>query len=151
MEQPYGFAVDDRVCMLKKGIHGLKEASRQWNKKIVEFLLQHNFKQSFSDNCVFMYADERFVLYLALYVDDGLLCGNNKQLLFDMLEKLHNEFNITYKEAKFFVGMQIEREREQRKQKIYQSAYIERILNRFNFTNCSCFFSSCTWIGFLQK
>jgi len=44
MEQPYGFAKNNRVCKLNRSLYGLKQAPRQWNKRIAEFL--ENYAQS---------------------------------------------------------------------------------------------------------
>lgn len=49
MEQPCGFAEDDKVCLLKKSLYGLKQAPRQCNKKIVNFLCNFGLTQSRSD------------------------------------------------------------------------------------------------------
>ena len=39
MDQPIGFKEDSQlVCLLKKGLHGLKQASRAWNDKFNHFL-----------------------------------------------------------------------------------------------------------------
>ena len=112
MEQPYGFEIDDRVCHLQKGLYGLKQASRQWNKEIVTFLLDHMFSQSSTDSCVFVYKHDDICIYLALYVDDGLICGNNEKFIDKLLYDLNFNFEITYKVADTFVGLQIERDKD---------------------------------------
>lgn len=137
MEQPFGFEKDDRVCRLKKSLYGLKQASHQWNKRIVQFLVKFGFKQSTADLCVFIYAMNADMVYLALYVDDGLICGNSKPVIEKLLRDLHTEFEITYKEAEFFVGIQIDIDETNKKIKIFQNIYIQKILQRFNHINCS--------------
>ena len=39
MEQPYGFAQEDRVCLLNKSLYGLKQAPRQWNKETIYLVM----------------------------------------------------------------------------------------------------------------
>ena len=50
----------------------------------------------------------QIITYLALYVDDSLVCGNNVSFIVHLLKTLNNEFNITYGLAELFVGIQIE-------------------------------------------
>ena len=53
MRQPEGF--DDgtgRVCRLHKSIYGLKQSSRQWNKKFHSFLDRYGLKRSAADHCI---------------------------------------------------------------------------------------------------
>lgn len=137
MEQPYGFEKDDHVCHLQKGLYGLKQASRQWNKRIVNFLLQFGFVQTTADACVFTYNSSDTVIYLALYVDDGLICGKDSEVINNLLHSLKNEFEITYNEAEYFVGLQLKRDEKKNVLNIFQSVYTKKILERFNHINCS--------------
>ena len=61
MEQPEGWEVpgkEDWVCLLKKAIYGLKQASRQWNAKIHKSLLDQGFTRTYSDASVYIYSRE---------------------------------------------------------------------------------------------
>ena len=84
MDQPKGFVLPDRasdVCRLKKTLYGLKQASRSWNEKFNSFLLTFGFTKSDADPCVYFREDQDGILILALWVDDGLLCGTHKAAL----------------------------------------------------------------------
>ena len=54
MEQPSDFETSDKMCLLKKSLYGLKQASRQWNKQIVDYLVNSSFRRSSADPCVFL-------------------------------------------------------------------------------------------------
>ncbi|CAL9000335.1 unnamed protein product, partial [Prunus brigantina] len=57
MEQPEGFKVkgkEDLVCRLKKSLYGLKQAPRQWYKKFDSFMIEHRYRRTTSDHCVFV-------------------------------------------------------------------------------------------------
>jgi Reverse transcriptase (RNA-dependent DNA polymerase) len=53
MEQPEGFRVgteeEDLVCLLRKSLYELKQASRVWNRRIWRFLELINFVPTYSD------------------------------------------------------------------------------------------------------
>lgn len=55
MAPPPGYMhVPGQVYKLKKSIYGLKQASRQWNAKLTDSLLNMGFKQSWHDYSMFI-------------------------------------------------------------------------------------------------
>ncbi|CAL9000332.1 unnamed protein product, partial [Prunus brigantina] len=57
VEQPERFEVkgkEDLVCRLKKSLYGLKQAPRQWYKKFDSFMIEHRYRRTTSDHCVFV-------------------------------------------------------------------------------------------------
>jgi hypothetical protein len=54
MEQPsdYEKGAGNKVCLFKKSIYGLKQASRAWNQKIHDVLIEIGYKQSKCESCV---------------------------------------------------------------------------------------------------
>ena len=82
MSQPKGF-VDktnpNLVCKLKKGLYGLRQASRQWYKKLDNFMQDEGYIKCESDHCVYFKGstyDTTFTVLL-LYVDDMLIVSND--------------------------------------------------------------------------
>lgn len=132
MEQPYGYAEDDRVCLLLKSLYGLKQAPRQWNKRVVSFLKNLSLEQSNSDPCIFYKITNNSIsrIYIPLYVDDGLICGTDKSSIETVLLALYDEFKITYSVAQWFVGLQIEQNVSKKQLRIHQTVYTGKILKR---------------------
>lgn len=106
-------------------------------QKNCKFLINFGFKQSSADLCVFIYVTDTTTIYLTLYVDDGLICGNDDDLIQRLLKSLHKEFEITHRDAEFFAGLQISIDQQNKKLKIFQHVYRQKILQRFNHFNCS--------------
>ena len=78
MKQPLGFNDNSgRVCLLKKGLYGLKQALRAWNEKFREFLSSYGLERSSADSYVY-FSDKEGYFILGIYVDDGLLCCSSK-------------------------------------------------------------------------
>ncbi|GJV71554.1 retrotransposon protein, putative, ty1-copia subclass [Tanacetum coccineum] len=87
MEQPGGFVnpkYPNRVCKLKHSIYGLKQASRQWNKRFNDEIKKFGFTQNRDEPCVYLKASGSNVTFLILYVDDILMMGNNIPMLQDV-------------------------------------------------------------------
>lgn len=54
MEQPPGYNDNSgRVCKLNKSIYGLKQAGRNWNKKLDATLKNYGLKSSMHDQCIY--------------------------------------------------------------------------------------------------
>ena len=56
-----------------------------------------------SDKCVFFDVVQNFILYLVLYVEDGLILCESKSAIESMLNELKNNFQITINNANEFV------------------------------------------------
>lgn len=140
MEQPRGFITDEnQVCLLKKSIYGLKQAARQWNKRMTEYLVKHRLMQSQAVPCVYhkVSVDTGSRLYLLLYVHDELICSNDICETRILLQELYKTFKISVLQAESFVGFQIQRDERQKKIKIHQSAYAKKILEFFKLKECN--------------
>jgi hypothetical protein len=137
MDQPTGFKEDSKmVCLLKKGLYGLKQASRAWNEKFNHFLIQYGFTRSDADSCVYFQRDENNITIMAIWVDDGLLCSNHQSKLEDIVNYLSEKFEITSGPVDHFVGLEISRDRCKGLIHVSQQAYVKKILTRFRMGDC---------------
>ncbi|GKF11686.1 retrotransposon protein, putative, ty1-copia subclass [Tanacetum coccineum] len=76
MVQPEDFVnpkFPNRVCKLQRSIYGLKQTSRQWNKRFDNEIKKFSFSQNRDEPCVYMKASGSYVTFLILYVDDILI------------------------------------------------------------------------------
>ncbi|GJZ69159.1 retrotransposon protein, putative, ty1-copia subclass [Tanacetum coccineum] len=139
MEQPEGFVnlkYPNRVCKLKRSIYGLKQASRQWNKRFDNEIKKFGFTQNYDEPCVYLKASGSNVTFLILYVDDILIMGNNIPMLQGVKSYLGRCFAMKdLGEAAYILGIKIYRDRSQRLIGLCQSAYIEKILKRYHMEN----------------
>ena len=83
MQQTLGFVQkgsEDKVCVLKKAVYGLKQASQAWNKTFGKTLLCLGFLKSSHEASVFFHVNHEIILIIAVFVDDILILWNNKNL-----------------------------------------------------------------------
>ncbi|GJS17782.1 retrotransposon protein, putative, ty1-copia subclass [Tanacetum coccineum] len=95
MEHLEGFVnkkYPNRVCKLKRSIYGLKQTSRQWNKRFDDEIKKFGFTQNCDEPCVYLKASGSNVTFLILYVDDILIMGNNIPMLQDVKSYLEKSF-----------------------------------------------------------
>jgi hypothetical protein len=117
MDQPSGFISSDspnHACRLLKSLYGLKQASRSWNIKFDGYLCALGFVRSLADPCVYRRSEEDGIVILAIWVDDGLLCGPDKTKLLELISQLSTHLDITARDADFFIGLKIDRDRTRR-------------------------------------
>nr|GEY02787.1 hypothetical protein [Tanacetum cinerariifolium] len=118
MEQPEGFVSQkfpNRVCKLKRFIYGLKQASRQWNKRFDDEIKIFEFSQNRDEPCVYVKASGSYVTFLILYVDDILIMGNNIPMLQDVRSYLGRCFAMKdLGEAAYILRINIHQDRSKR-------------------------------------
>ncbi|GJX80849.1 retrotransposon protein, putative, ty1-copia subclass [Tanacetum coccineum] len=139
MVQPEGCVnpkYPNRVCKIKRSIYGLKQASRQWNKRFDDEIKKFGFTQNHDEPCVYMKASGSYVTFLILYVDDILIIGNHIPMLQDVKSYLGRCFAMKdLGEAVYILQIKIYRDRSRWLIGLCQSAYIEKILKRFYMEN----------------
>nr|GEU41154.1 zinc finger, CCHC-type [Tanacetum cinerariifolium] len=115
IEQPEGFVnpkYPNHVCKLKHSIYGLKQASRQRNKRFDDEIKKFGFTQNPDEPCVYIKASGSYIVILILYVDDILLIGNNIPMLQDVKSYLRRSFAMKdLGEAAYILGIKIYRDR----------------------------------------
>ncbi len=87
--------------------------------------------------CVYVRRKDNKLLIIALYVDDLLIAGDDKDGISLIKGELSKRFEMKdMGEAKMCLGLEITRDRANRILKLSQTAYAESVLERFAMTNC---------------
>lgn len=137
MRVPDGLNIKGKNLVLKlnKAIYGLKQSGRFWNEEFDSFVKSIGFSQCTSDKCVYTAIYEKDKVYLALYVDDGLMFAHRAETLRKLTRTLDTKFNITVGDSKRFVGMEIQHVNNGII--LSQTSYINRILQKFSMTEAN--------------
>lgn len=137
MHQPVGY--DDnsgRVCQLRKSLYGLKQSSRCWNQKFSSFIKEFGFVVSKADPCVFVKNEKETTTILAIYVDDGMIIGNDATNIGLVIEHLEKQFEVKLVDVGCFLGVEVD-QLEDGAIFIHQGAYARKIVQRFSMENCN--------------
>ncbi|KAH9657298.1 Integrase catalytic domain-containing protein [Citrus sinensis] len=98
MEQPKGFiqnGLEDRVCLLKKSLYGLKQSPRQGYLKFDQFMMAHGYFRSQYNNCVYCkLLPSRNGIYLLFYIDDILIACKHREKIEKLKSELRSEFEM---------------------------------------------------------
>jgi len=104
-----------------------------WYQKFDTYIRGLGFTRSKEDHCVYFKLIGDRVIYLVLYVDDMLLIGNDKEIIQDLKTQLFSKFDMKdLGAANYILGMEIKRDKANRKLWLNQQKYVETILQRFN-------------------
>jgi hypothetical protein len=139
LNQPEGFVTPGKereVCKLNKCIYGLKQASRVWNQHFNKFLQDFGLNPSASDPCVYSYQQGEEFTIVAIWVDDGLVCSNNKESTTRILQYLSTHFEMRFGVVDYFVGLKITRDWNKMSVYLSQPEYINKVIHRFNMEEC---------------
>lgn len=98
----------NQVCLLKKSLYGLKQASRQWHAKLVSALKELGFIQLKNDYSLFTKNEDDKITILAVYVDDILITGSSEQEIITVKQYLYSSFTIKDLGAlHYFLGIEV--------------------------------------------
>ena len=97
------------VCLLRKSIYGLKQASRVWNDRLVLELINQGFEQSKNDNSLFVKKQSGRICIAAVYVDDVILTGTDSAAITSLKDHLHQLFSIKdLGRLHYFLGYEVD-------------------------------------------
>ena len=140
MSQLEGYKVkgkENSVCKLNKSLYGLKQASRCWYKIMDAYLKKNDYVQCQADTCLYMKQVGAEFIIIALYVDDLLLANNNNKLLQKEKDSLKEQFCMKdLGEAHYLLGIQIKRNRAEKKMLLHQNTYLSNLLQKYGMQNC---------------
>ncbi len=134
MQQPQGYEDGtNRVARLLKAIYGLKQAGRAWNIKFNQIFIELlGFTRINADFCVYMRRDGDSIIIVIIHVDDMAIFGSSIVLLNNFKNELRAHLDFTDGgDIHLFVGLQISRDRPNKRISLTQSRYIDKILERF--------------------
>jgi hypothetical protein len=141
MDQPDGFIAkgqEGKVCKLLKSLYGLKQAPKQWPEKFDKTLTSADFVVNEADKCVYYWFGGGEGVILCLYVDDILIFGNNENVIKEIKDFLSNNFEMKdLGVADVTLNIKLHREEGNGGISLVQNHYVEKVLSRFGYSECS--------------
>ena len=135
LEQPESFAEpgkEDWVWCLQRGLYGMKQSGRIWNKTMHKAMLDWGFKRLHADPCVYYRISSLGVVLSAVHVDDFLIVSSTPDASRAFKEELKSLWTISdLGEARFCIGIAKSRNRADRTISISQTALIDRVVQQF--------------------
>ena len=135
MDQPMGFiekGKEHMMCILKRSIYELKQASRQWYLKFNDTIASFRFKENTVDQCIYLKVSGSKFIFFILYVDDILLENNDLSLLKETKMFFSNNFEMKdMGKTTYVIEIKIFRNRSQEMLGLSQKSYINKVLERF--------------------
>lgn len=109
----------------------MKQSPHCWNEKFNEVIESFNMHRSEDDDCIYVGKVGTEKLYLALYVDDGLLLCKSSEIIQKFVKQLREEFEIKVCKPRYFVGIEIEWDKNDKLIKIHQASYVQKLVEKF--------------------
>ena len=139
VKQPPGHVVvgkEDWVLKLNKAMYGLKNAPRAYSDHFMGVLTGLGFKQSASDDCLWMLQQGTYYTYYLFHVDDILCVSNSTGLRKTCFKALEERFGGKIRDegpVSKFLGLVVDR-LEDGSYTLSQRHYIEKMAEQFNIT-----------------
>ena len=135
VEPPHGLkGSEGKLCRLRKALYGLKQSPRIWYDTLANFMKEQGFFPTASDPGIFA----KGLLFVAIYVDDLLIAGASLDEISALKTALSARFEMSdLGECRFYLGMEIIRDRPNRTLRLSQAGYLAKILEDFGMAKCS--------------
>jgi reverse transcriptase-like protein len=133
MSQPEGYEDGSgKTCRLIKTLYGLKQSGREWNSELNTQLGKCGYNHIHSDPCVYIQKTPDGMIIITVWVDDMLIFSTTIKLMQNAKRDISDTFEvIDLGEPSKIVGIEIARDRENKKITITQTGYIETILTKY--------------------
>jgi transposase InsO family protein len=139
MEQPQGFKQGGKkyVCRLNKALYGLKQAPRLWSETLAKVLLELGFKRTYSDASLYIYERDNIKVIVPVFVDDITLASKSQAAIDNFVVELGKHFKLRdLGKTNLLLGIEVSRNRAERKLYLSQRQYIVNKLEEFGMTDC---------------
>ena len=123
----------DQVILLKKSLYGLKQAPYLWQQKVATLVKSLGYQPLTSDSATYYSSQDG--IFIISHVDDCLLIGPSIHNIRALKKSLSKAYDIEdLGPAKYFLGVQIERDRAKRLLWLHQKAYITEAVRHFSLS-----------------
>src|SRR5882762_2116861 len=141
MKQPKGFEAkgkEEMIWELQKGLYGLPQASRVWNKAMNKGMVGLGFTRIKCEYCLYFRQTEAGTLLTGIHIDDFFLAASCLIQAANFKKQLASIWEISdLGEATFCIGIAIERDLVNHHIYLSQTALIDKILSSFNMIDCN--------------
>lgn len=121
-----------KIKRLCRSLYGLKQASRIWNDLLDAELKKVGYLRIHADYCLYVYKKGDIICFLAVYVDDMGLLGNDLAIMTEHKSLLACRFKIKdLGDARLMLGLAIDYDREAQTLTLSQTRYIDESLERY--------------------
>lgn len=109
IQEPEGYKSNiKKACKLKKALYGLRESPIAWYNTFNIFVKKLGFIRSKFDSCLFVKKIGKDSIYLLIFVDDSIICSNNKNYINNVKKDLMSKFTMKdLGKIKTYVGIEI--------------------------------------------
>lgn len=133
MEMPEGFAKENYIIRLKKGIYRLKQAAALWYDHVQSFLAEQGLFPTTADVC--LYTNKRKDMFVLLHVDDFQVMGPNLGKIENLMRSLYKKYKLKSVKTDQFLGIEISNPNK-KILKLSQGQYARKLLDRHGLKNC---------------
>ncbi|TFY64059.1 hypothetical protein EVG20_g6068 [Dentipellis fragilis] len=135
MEQPEGFeeaGKEDWVWLLQKGLYGMKQSGRIWNKMMHTAMVEWGFEHLPCEWCIYYRKTRTGITIVVVHVDDMLSIASNQEENEQFYQQLKQKWVISdLGEVKFTLGIAVQRNCTERTMALSQKSLINRVLTQF--------------------
>ena len=125
-----------KLVRLRRSLYGLKQASRVWNELLDAELQKIGYIRIHADFCIYIYRDGDTICFLAIYVDDMGLLGNDLKVMQSHKGLLNKRFKIKdLGNIKQILGIAIEYNHEAGTLYMHQTRYIKESVKHYGFAD----------------
>ncbi|CAA7270786.1 unnamed protein product [Cyclocybe aegerita] len=139
MLQPEGFhqGRPNKVLHLCKSLYGLKQAARQWNKKLHAALVEMGFKHIEADRSVYIYSNGVVKIIVPIYVDDITFASKSNVAIDKAVKDLCTCFKCRdLGSTKFLLGVGIGQDKDKKLITLHQRQFILDMLEHYGMSDC---------------
>jgi hypothetical protein len=123
-------AGESAVRRLNKALYGLRSAPKAWNSTFTEWAVGAGFHQFKSEECLFVHKELRALV--VIYVDDLLVGAETLDGVRGVQQLLSGKFQVRHMgPPSFFLGMNVEYERERRSIHLSQKTYLMALRQKY--------------------
>ncbi|KAF7760461.1 hypothetical protein Agabi119p4_11137 [Agaricus bisporus var. burnettii] len=140
MHQPEGYHIGspNMVFRLRKSLYGLKQAARQWNKKLRGVLEGIGYSRLRSDSSIYIYSKGDIKVIVPIFIDDITLVSKSDAAMTSAVTELSKHFKLRdLGSTTLLLGIQVKQDRSHRTISLSQEHYIKELLERFNMDDAN--------------